>query len=205
MIMESYPVLLFVDATVRPAGISRTGRLCRSYLDAFSRSHPEYRITRIQPDKMNLSPKHLPVLEEETALLAAGRTDHPMFEAARQFAAADRILIGAPYWDFSFPAVLKIYLERICVSGITFTYKQDRPVGLCRARRLDYLTTCGGFVTGFDLGSVYITKMCSTLLGIPDCRSLVVDKLDTMDADIETIMQEGCRRAAELATSETVQ
>ena len=33
--------------------------------------------------------------------------DSPMFALAREFAAAEKIVVAAPYWDLSFPAVLK--------------------------------------------------------------------------------------------------
>ena len=60
-----------------------------------------------------------------------------MFELARQFAAADQIVIAAPYWDLSFPAALKQYFEQINVLGITFAYTPEGvPKGLCRARKL---------------------------------------------------------------------
>ena len=56
-----------------------------------------------------------------------------MFCYARQFAAADRIVIAAPLWDLSFPAQLKVYLENIYVTGIVTKYSEaGEPVGLCR-------------------------------------------------------------------------
>ena len=45
-----------------------------------------------------------------------------MFRYARQFAAADKIVIAAPLWDLSFPAQLKVYLENIYVTGIVTKY-----------------------------------------------------------------------------------
>ena len=38
---------------------------------------------------------------------------------------ADEIVIGAPYWDLSFPAALKTYLEHCCVCDVTFHYTQE--------------------------------------------------------------------------------
>lgn len=51
---------------------------------------------------------------------------------AEQFAQADEIVVAAPYWDLSFPSILKVYLERVCVTGITFHYVENREEGLCR-------------------------------------------------------------------------
>ena len=44
----------------------------------------------------------------------------------------------------SFPAILKIYLERISVTDLTFGYSEEGAmVGLCRASKLLYITTRG--------------------------------------------------------------
>ena len=62
-----------------------------------------------------------------TKMLADGAFQDPLFGLARQFAAADRIVIAAPYWDLSFPAALKQYVEQINVLGITFIYTRRVP------------------------------------------------------------------------------
>lgn len=52
-------------------------------------------------------------IAKRDALLAEKKYDDEMFRYARQFAAADRIVIAAPLWDLSFPAQLKVYLRCI--------------------------------------------------------------------------------------------
>lgn len=75
-------------------------------------------------------------IAKRDALLAEKKYDDEMFRYARQFAAADRIVIAAPLWDLSFPAQLKVYLENIYVTGIVTKYSEaSEPVGLCRAKR----------------------------------------------------------------------
>ena len=64
-------------------------------------------------------------LQKRDALLAQRKYDDPMFDLARQFAAADEIVVAAPYWDLSFPAALKQYFEQINVVGITFRYTPE--------------------------------------------------------------------------------
>ena len=44
----------------------------------------------------------------------------PCFDLAKIFAAADEVVIAAPYWDMSFPASLKLYMEQLCVNKLTF-------------------------------------------------------------------------------------
>ena len=50
-----------------------------------------------------------------------------MFDYANAMAQADMIVIAAPYWDMSFPASLKIFLEAASVVGITLpTLRMER-------------------------------------------------------------------------------
>ena len=75
-----------------------------------------------------------------------GCFEDPFFGATRQFASADIIIIAAPFGDFSFPSLLRVYLERMCVSQMTFHYNEKgETVGDCRASRMIYVTTRGGY------------------------------------------------------------
>ena len=72
-------------------------------------------------------------------LISEGSLDSPVFDLARQFSEAETIVIAAPYWDLSFPAVLKQYFEQVNVVGITFRYTEEGiPEGLCKADRIFY-------------------------------------------------------------------
>ena len=54
-----------------------------------------------------------------------------IFTFAKQFAKADTVIVAAPYWDLSFPAVLKQYIEAINVCNLTFKYTDTgMPVSL---------------------------------------------------------------------------
>ena len=110
----------------------------------------------------------------------------------------ETIVIAAPYWDLSFPAMLKQYLEQINVVGITFKYTEEGvPVGLCRARKLFYVTTAGGFYAPEDFGFGYVKALAQNYYGIPDVRKIEADGLDIDGADVDAIM-----KAAENALSE---
>ena len=136
--------LLFINACVRGER-SRTLKLARRFLDAYRAAHPDTVITERDLCAARLQPQYPEVLAERDALWSAGKLEQPMFEPAWQFAAADKLVIAAPFWDMSFPAILKIYLERISVTDLTFGYSEEGAmVGLCRASKLLYITTRGG-------------------------------------------------------------
>ena len=105
--------ILFVNACVRKE--SRTLVLAKDIL-----SREDGTVTEVDLTKENLLPLNRESLELRDRLLKAGRRDDPMFRYARQFAEADEIVIAAPFWDLSFPSMLKIYMEQITVTGVTF-------------------------------------------------------------------------------------
>lgn len=113
-----------------------------------------------------------------------------MFRFAKQFRKADEIVIAAPYWDLSFPAILKCYIEAICVNGLAFRYNEKGvPEGLCMAKRLIYVTTAGGFIPENNYGYNYVKQLCTELFGIKNTVCIKAEGLDIEGADIEGILK----------------
>ena len=81
--------LLFINACVRGER-SRTRKLARRFLEAYQAKHPDNAITERNLCDERLQPQYPEILDERDALWNAGRLDQPMFEPARQFAAAER-------------------------------------------------------------------------------------------------------------------
>ena len=102
-------------------------------------------------------------------------------------------MIAAPYWDFGFPALLKIYLEQITVAGITFCYDGGRPKGLCRAKKLFYVTTAGGPIL-WDFGYPYVRSLAENLYGIENVICISAENLDIDGADITGILEKTKQR-----------
>lgn len=111
------------------------------------------------------------------------------FRFAKQFADADLIVISAPFWDLSFPAVLKKYLETVSVNGLTFHYTAEgRPEGLCKAQRLYYVTTTGGPFQPMTYGFEYVKALTTGLFGVKEAVLCKAEGLDILGADTETIL-----------------
>ena len=146
-------------------------------------------------EELRLWETAFPAVDEEylsrrDRLVSQGDFQDPMFDLARQFAEAETIVIAAPYWDLSFPAVLKQYLEQVNVVGITFRYSDEGvPVGLCRADRLFYVTTAGGNVVPEEYGFGYVRALAQNYYGIQDIRQFAAVGLDIDGADAEAIMK----------------
>lgn len=173
--------ILFVNACVRGEK-SRTLRLCHAALDGLKKRHPAATVTEIDLNAERPAPLYPETAEAREALRARGEFDHALFRYAREFAAADFILVGAPYWDLSFPALLKIFLEYVCAVDVTFAYPPEggAPYGLCRAQQLLYVSTAGGPVGAKNFGFDYVKALCETFFGI-SATCFIADGLDMTD------------------------
>lgn len=178
--------ILFVNACVRPE--SRTRTLANYLLACLGETYTEVDVT-----DGSIRPLDSRTLNLRTEMSRNGDFSDALFAPARQFAAAETVVIAAPFWDLSFPAFLKIYLENILVSGLTFTYKSGRPEGLCRAKRLYYVTTAGGSIAP-DFGFAYVKALAEGFLGISEVRSFCAEGLDVIGNDADRILQEARER-----------
>ena len=176
------PRILFLDACVRPE--SRTRLLARRLL-----SHLDGKTETLNLYQTDLAPLTLEALNRRNAFVNAGLYSDPMFRYARQYRAADQIVIAAPYWDMSFPSILKVYCEAVMVLGLTFDYTPEGiPRGLCRARKLWYVTTAGGPIGSQNLGYDYVKALVNTYHGISDTACFSAENLDVIGIDPDAIL-----------------
>ena len=183
--------ILFVNACLRKE--SRTKELADTVLSQLKGT-----ITEVNLDKENLSALNAKLLIRRNELISKKAFADSFFDKARQFAAADTIVIAAPFYDFSFPAILKIYIENINIVGLLFRYTLEGKVeGLCKAKRLIYVATSGGPMQGNAFGYQYIKYLCNNFYGIQDTTLIKAEGLDIYGANIAQIMQEAKAKAKE--------
>ena len=178
--------ILFINACVRKN--SRTVSLAQYILDKLNGE-----ICEINLERENLKPLDGNVLEKRERLTAENNFSDEMFDYAKKFADADTIVIAAPYWDLAFPALLKIYLEQITVSGITFRYAKGVPQGMCRAKRLIYITTAGGAIYD-NFGFEYVKAMAQKLYGIGEVLFFKAENLDIDGNDVTELIDKAKNR-----------
>ena len=181
--------ILFINACVRPN--SRTAELSRHLLNRL-----DGEITEVNLYKEGLLPLCNKGIEKRAMHDVSGRE----FEYAKQFASTDTIVIAAPFWDLSFPAVLKLYFENVTVSGITFEYSETgRPVSKCSAKKLYYITTSGGYIGNNNFGFDYVKALAENFFGINDISFYSAEGLDIFGADVKSIMDEAKERISNLS------
>ncbi len=128
--------LVVIDACVRQSE-SRTRRIAEPVISVLAE---RYEIVRYNlPEVEGIVPLDPRLFEER----GQGSIPSWAVRAARDIAAADRIVIAAPFWDMSFPAALKCFFEQTSLFDITFTDNGSTCVGLCKAPKVLYITTRG--------------------------------------------------------------
>lgn len=184
--------VLFVNACVRPE--SRTKMLAEYIISKF-----EGEVEEINLEQEKIVPLDLEMLNRRSALAQTGNFEDLMFEPAKKFAAADTIVIAVPYWDLSFPASFKAFIESINIVGLTFAYnEQGIPYSMCKAKRLIYVTTAGGPIVSDAFGYGYIEALSKMFYGIEQLSYIKAENLDVIGVNVEEVLDAAKREVDQL-------
>ena len=176
-------MVLFINACARPQ--SRTLALAEKAAHKLSDN-----VEMLNLFEEELTPFDYERISKREEYISKGDFSDGMFRYAKQFKEADEIIIAAPYWDLSFPAILKCYTEAICVNGFTFCYNEKGvPEGQCKAKRLIYITTAGGYIPENNFGYDYIKQLCTNFFGIKNTVCIKAEGLDIYGADVDGILK----------------
>jgi len=189
--------LLYINACIRKTE-SRTLTLAAPIIRALS---ARYDIEEIDLTESAL----LPLDYHRYNARAAGSQDPLCLDYATRVAQADRIVFAAPFWDMSFPAMLKVFCEQVSLYGITFGGNPDGSThGLCNAQKMMLITTRGMEIADnspLDQGSSYL-KAIGWLWGIPELEVISAHGMDVCSAaECDRRLQEAAVRGQSIAAS----
>ncbi|MBR5042807.1 MAG: NAD(P)H-dependent oxidoreductase [Bacteroidales bacterium] len=187
--------LVVINACVRQAD-SRTLRIAEPVIDALSKRYETIRYDLPNMDGL------VPLTPELYAGRARGEVPSWALTAANDIAKADRIMIVAPFWDMSFPAVLKCFFEQTSLFDVTFTDTGKTCVGLCKAPDVLYITTRGMDIsTGSprEQATPYL-KALGTLWNLGELTTISAQNMDysspgQIEEKIEACIAEGLKLA----------
>jgi len=99
-------------------------------------------------------------------------------ELVAELAAADRVVIATPIYNFSVPAALKAWIDLVCRAGLTFKYTENGPLGLLADRKTYLIAASGGVPIGgpMDFLSGYLRQVLG-FIGIRDVELIAADRL----------------------------
>ncbi|WP_426451580.1 FMN-dependent NADH-azoreductase [Paenibacillus sp. S-38] len=124
-------------------------------------------------------------------------------ELTDQFVAADKYVFVTPLWNFSFPPVMKAYIDSICTAGKTFRYTAEGPVGLLTDKKALHIQARGGIYSEgpaaqMEMGHRYLGVIMQ-FFGIPSFEGLFVEGHNQFPDRAQQIKEDAIARARELA------
>ncbi|MEA4972589.1 MAG: NAD(P)H-dependent oxidoreductase [Candidatus Metalachnospira sp.] len=191
--------VLFVNCCIR-RGSSRTYEIAKHFVDSLDKTKYEVEELCLMDESMEYFKDGF--FEQRERLINSGNFIHPRFRYAWQFKNAGKIVIAAPFWDLSFPALLKVYFENLCVEGITFDCNETGCFGTCKADKLVYITSRGGIYNDspMEMGARYIEAMCG-FFGIESFKCIAADGLDVLVGEYDRIMADAKAEAEKEAVN----
>ncbi|NLY46717.1 MAG: FMN-dependent NADH-azoreductase [Tissierella sp.] len=195
--------ILYVKANPKPEGTSRTFKVSDSFVNAYKAIHPNDEIITL-----DLYKEGIRFLREEDIMALNNdeelqNKDHPAYKYAHQLLDADKIIIAAPFWNLSFPAILKAYLDCVAVGGITFKYTAEGPKGQCIGKKAIHFVTRGGAyseepLSKYELGDRYLRTVFA-FIGITDFTTFALENMDRSATNVEQVIANAIKETQELA------
>lgn len=163
--------ILHLDSSILGQG-SASRTISAAIVDQLTLDHPTADVTY-----RDLAAEPLPHLTLE-AWVALGQGPD-----VEQFLAADVVVIGAGFYNFSIPSQLKAWVDRIAVRGKTFSYGESGVVGLASGKRV---------IIGLARGNVYSEP--SPYRSYEHAETLLRSIFEFVGAEVEFIIAEGVGR-----------
>lgn len=191
--------VLYIKANGKTPELSRTFKISDSFIEAYKNSHPEDEVITLDLYAEGIDFLPQGDLSDLHVVNPGEGRNHPVLKYAYQFLEADKYVIAEPLWNLSIPAILKAYLDYITVTGITFKYTAQGPIGLCQGKKAVNITTRGGaYLEGsgaaFEMGDRYLRTLFA-FLGIRDFTTITAEELDVVGADVDGILAEAIKDA----------
>ncbi|PKG23199.1 FMN-dependent NADH-azoreductase [Niallia nealsonii] len=120
-----------------------------------------------------------------------------------QFVGADKYVFVTPLWNFSFPPVMKAYLDSVAVAGKTFKYTAEGPIGLLTDKKALHIQARGGFYSEgpaaeLEMGHKYLSIIMN-FFGVPSFEGLFIEGHNAQPDKAQEIKENGIARAKDLA------
>ena len=195
--------VLYIKANANDKEKSRTYKISDHFIETYKKNNPNDEIITLDLYEEGIDFLPQGQLNELHTPKPGEGLDHPILKYAFQFQEADKYVVAAPFWNLSFPAILKAYIDYICVTGITFKYTENGPVGLCQGKKAAYIVARGGSYSegpgvAFEMGEKYLRTIFA-FLGITDFTTIAAEGLDVIGVDVNKIVENAIEKAQKVA------
>ncbi|MCE4047362.1 MULTISPECIES: FMN-dependent NADH-azoreductase [Bacillaceae] len=125
-------------------------------------------------------------------------------ELSDQFVGGDKYVFVTPMWNFSFPPVMKAYIDSVAVAGKTFKYTDQGSVGLLTDKKALHIQARGGIYSegptaDLEMGHRYLNAIIKHFFGVPTFEGLFIEGHAAMPDKAQEIKENGIARAKDLA------
>jgi FMN-dependent NADH-azoreductase len=207
--------LLYITAHPHDETQSFSMAAGKAFIESYRESNPEDEVVRL-----DLYKEHIPQIDADVfsgwgKLRTGSSFDdlsqeekekvNRLSELTEQFISADKYVFVTPLWNFSFPPVMKAYLDSICTAGKTFKYTEEGPVGLLPDKKAIHIQARGGIYSEgpaaeMEMGHRYI-GIIMQFFGIPSFEGIFIEGHNQFPDRAQQIKEDGVARAKEKAKS----
>ena len=196
--------ILHIDSAITGSN-SVTRELTADIVASLKQAHPEASVDYL--DLAVHAPSHLNAQSigfrtGQAAQTEIERKENAISEAlVSQFLAADVIVVGAPFYNFTIPTQLKAWFDRLAQAGRTFTYTATGPVGLAGGKKVIVASARGGVYSTSEGGQAMdhqesYLKVIFGFMGITDITIVRAEGV-ALGADIKTAAVQAAKAQVE--------
>ena len=191
--------VLYIKANLKPEGESRTFKVSDAFIEDYKKQNPNDEVITLDLYEEEIDFLRPQDLGDIFGPKTEDSKNHPILKYAYQFVEADKYIIAAPMWNLSIPAILKAYIDYVSVTGITFKYTAQGPVGLCENKKAVHIVSRGGEYgdAPYEMGDRYL-KTILAFFGIQDVQTLAIENVDVMGIDVEQKLNDAIKQGQEI-------
>lgn len=192
--------VLYIKANIKKEGESRTFRISDNFVEEYKKNNPQDEITILDLYEEKIDFLRLEDLETIFGDRSKVSKEDSILKYAYQFAEADKYIISSPMWNLSIPAILKAYIDYISVTGVTFKYTVEGPVGLLQNKKAVHIVTRGGEYenTPYEMGDKYLRTILG-FFGVLDIETIAVENIDVLGINTQEKVQNAIEKAKLIA------
>lgn len=187
----------------------------KAFIDTYKEVNPSHEIVNIDLYKENIPQIDVDVFSgwgklqsgkgfEELSAEEKAKVGR-LSELCEQFIAADKYIFVTPLWNFSFPPVLKAYIDSVAVAGKSFKYTEQGPVGLLTDKKALHIQARGGVYSEgpaaeLEMGHRYL-NIIMQFFGVPSFEGIFVEGHAAMPDKAQEIKENAIARSKDLAST----
>lgn len=209
--------VLYITAHPRDDEQSYSMTVGKEFMQAYRLAHPQDEVVHLDLYRMNIPQLDADILNGwdklksgtsfEQLTLAEQTKIGRINELVDQFVAADKYIFVNPIWNYSYPPVMKAYLDTICITGKTFKYHPDGSrTGLLGDKKAVHIQASGSVLSpgsntineGFEMGHRHL-KVIMDFVGLTDFQSIFVEGIAEYPNQAPQFKEKAIRQAHQIA------